>query len=297
MGHSHRPGTVGQRSYRGLAATLVLAAIYMVAEVLGGLWTGSLALLADAGHMLSDVAALGLSLFAIWMTRRPATDQRTFGYHRTEILAALANGAALVAISIFIFVEAIGRFREPPVVQGGPMLVIAAGGLVVNLLGLALLHGGRDESLNLRGAWLHVLTDTLGSIEAMVAGVLIWAFGWRLADPVASILIGLLVAYSSFSLLRESVAVLMEGTPGHLDLDEVRRAILEVTGALDVHDLHAWTITSGFVALSAHVVCAGSRPPGHLLEEVRGRLHEDFGIDHITIQVEPEGFDEGSPAV
>lgn len=261
----------------------------MVAEVVGGLAANSLALLADAGHMLSDVGALGLSLFAIWMAARPSGPGQTFGYHRIEILAALANGATLIALSIWIVVAAVGRLQDPPEVQGPLMLAVAAGGLVVNLVALGILHGGRDESLNVRGAWLHVMADALGSVQAIAAGALIWGLGWHWADAVASIAIAVLIVYSSWSLLQEAVSVLMESAPGHLDVDEVRDAILGVDGVCEVHDLHVWTITSGFVALSAHVVnVAEEGEPADLVPAVREELHHRFGIDHVTIQVEAE---------
>ena len=290
-GHAHESAESRARNARRLAWVLVLAAAYMVAEVVGAALTNSLALLADAGHMLSDSGALALSLFAVWIAQRPPTLTHTYGFHRTEILAALANGAALVAISIYIFVEAYRRIDAPPEVQGGLMMAIAVGGLVVNLLGLWILSGGRDESLNVRGAWLHVLTDALGSVGAMVAGALIWRFGWGWADPVASVLIGLLVLYSSWALLRETVGVLMEGVPAHIDVDEVRAAIDVLPGVVSAHDLHVWTITSGMVALSAHVTVRDAGSPGALLSEIRRALHDRFGIHHVTVQVEPEGFD------
>ncbi|HEX8362703.1 MAG TPA: cation diffusion facilitator family transporter, partial [Longimicrobium sp.] len=218
--HGHAHG--GHANRRRLAVVLVLAAVYMVAEAVGGYLADSLALLADAGHMLSDVGALALSLFAVWIAHRPATPQRTFGYHRTEILAALANGATLIAISIFIFVEAFHRLRDPQPVQGALVMWIAVGGLLVNLLGMWVLHGGRGENLNIRGAWLHMLTDALGSVGAIAGGALVWAFGWYWADPAVSVLIGVLVIYASWGLLKESVSVLLEGTPSHIDLHEVR---------------------------------------------------------------------------
>jgi cobalt-zinc-cadmium efflux system protein len=282
-GHPHLGPPARQRRRLGLALGLVVA--YMAAEVVGGLASNSLALLADAGHMLADAAALGLSLFAVWAAQRPATPRRTFGYHRMEILAALANGAVLIAVSILIVVEAYRRVLAPPAVRGGLMLAVACGGLVVNLAALSILHGGREESLNVRGAWLHALTDTLGSVQAIVAGVLISAFGWEWADPVASGLIGILVVLSAWSLVRDAVAVLMEGVPAGISLAEIVDAIAGVRGVLAVHDLHVWTITSGFVSLSAHVVVTPACEED-VLWRVRGVLHERFGIDHSTIQVE-----------
>ena len=293
-GHSHghnHGGGYGAENRKRLAIVLVLVTLYMVAEVVGGYLTGSLALLADAGHMLSDAAALALSLFAIWIARKPATPRHTYGYYRTEILAALANGATLVAVSAYIFVEAYRRFGEPPEVQGALMMAIATGGLVVNLIGLWILNAGRSESLNVRGAWLHVATDALGSVGAMAAGGLVWAFGWNWADPAASVLIAVLVLYSSWGLLKETVSVLMEGAPGNVDVDEVRESVLALAGVQAVHDLHVWTITSGMVAMSGHVVVDEDRWTEETLREVRRLLHDRFGIDHSTVQLEREAFD------
>lgn len=297
--HHHSAGESGVAS--GLAANrqrlfvaLVLSAAYMVAEIVGGILSGSLALLADAAHMFSDAAALGLSLFAVWISQRPADSRQTYGYYRTEILAALINGATLLAISVFIFLEAYERWQTPRPVEGSLMMIVAAGGLGVNLAMLWILHGGRRASLNLRGAWLHVLTDALGSVQALAAGVLIWAFGWYWADPLASLLIGLLVIYSSWELLKEVVGVLMEGAPAHIDVDEVRRAIRGLPDVLSVHDLHVWTITSGLESLSAHVV-VGERAADEVLTDIRRMLRERFGISHQTIQIEPDGFEEHRP--
>ncbi len=298
MGHSHGESGVGRRGHRRrLAIVLALVSAYLVAEVVGGLLTNSLALLADAGHMLSDAAALALSLFAIWIAERPATPARTYGYYRTEILAALVNGATLIAIVIYIFIEAFQRFRAPPEVMGGLMMTIAAGGLVVNLSGLWILNAGRDESLNMWGAWLHVLTDALGSVGAILGGALIYFFGWSWADPAVSVLIGLLVLYSSWGLLRESVAVLMEGTPGQIDVDAVRDAIASVPAVRGVHDLHVWSITSGLVALSAHVSVEPAGYTQQTLQAIRDELDRRFKIDHATIQLEAHGHGEPKAAV
>jgi len=290
-GHDHgRRSEHGDRDARSrLKIVLWLSIAYMLAEAFGGWFANSLALLADAGHMLSDVAALGLSLFASWIARRPSNPKRTYGYYRAEILAALANAAALVAMSAWIVVEALGRLSAPQAVHGGAMLGIAAGGLVVNLVGLRLLHAGRDQSLNLRGAWLHVGMDALGSLGAMIAGLLAWRLGWIWADPVASVGIALLVVYSSWSLLRQAVDVLMEGTPRGIDADDVRSAILSVPSVRAVHDLHIWTITSGMHALSAHVAVPGDGARFGLVSEIGAVLGNRFGIDHVTIQVEVDG--------
>lgn len=287
--HGSRPAV-----RRRLWLVLLLVVAYMGAEVVGGILSGSLALLADAGHMLSDAGSLGLALFATWFASRPAPPERTYGHHRAEILAALAHGGTLVAVAIFVFVEAWERFRSPPEVEGGLLMVIAIGGLVVNVIGLWVLHGGRNENLNVKGAWLHVMTDALGSLQAIVAGGLILLFGWHLADPIASVVIGILVMYSAWTLTRSAVAVLMEGVPSHLDVDEVRHAIRAIDGVAGVHDLHIWTITSGFVALSAHVVeTPGDAPDGlNLLARVRRTLQDRFGIEHTTIQIEPADFDD-----
>jgi cobalt-zinc-cadmium efflux system protein len=288
--HHHARASAGNK-WR-LVLTLVLAASYMLAEVVGGLLTNSLALLADAGHMLADVAALALSLVALWIAERPPSPRRTYGYYRAEILAALANGATLIGIALTIVVEAFQRLREPPQVLGGPMLAIAIGGLAVNLIGLAVLSGGKQSSLNIRGAWLHVLTDALGSVGAIAAAAIIWTLGWNWIDPVFSIAIGALVIYSAWALVKESVAVLMESVPHGMDVDEVHAAIAAVKSVISVHDLHIWSITTGRDALSAHVVTDHSRAPADLLSELRTLLHDRYHIDQLTIQIEPPEFEE-----
>jgi cobalt-zinc-cadmium efflux system protein len=288
--HAHVHGRAADRKALAIVLGLVLA--YVLAEVIGGLLTNSLALLADAGHMLSDAAALGLSLFALWIAERPPNPRRTYGYYRAEILAALVNGATLIAIAILIFIEACRRFTEPPEVMGGAMMAVAGGGLAVNAMGLWLLNASKSSSLNIRAAWLHVLGDALGSVGAIAAGLLIWAFHWNWADPLASVLIGALVLYSSWSLVKESVAVLMESTPKNLDVDRIRDAIVGLEGVDEMHDLHVWSITSGLDSLSAHVVVADHTEHAAVLRSVRQLLHDQFHIDHITIQIEPAGFEE-----
>lgn len=292
MSHGHDQGSHRGANRRRLGIVLGLVLLYMAAEVIGGLLTNSLALLSDAGHMLSDAASLGLALFALRIAERPPTPERTFGYHRTEILAALANGATLVAIAIYIVVEAWQRFASPEPVQGGGMMAIATGGLLVNLLGMWVLHRGRSDSLNIRGAWLHVLSDTLGSVQAMAAGALIWAFGWSWTDPVAAVLIAVLVVWSAWSLLRDSLNVLMEGTPRHIDATEVGEVLAEIEGVVGVHDLHVWTITSGFESLSAHVRVEGE-DRARILREIRETVRERFGIEHSTVQLEEEPCQDG----
>lgn len=296
MGHDlHHRAAHGERQARNrarLSATLVLTLGYMLAEIVGGWLANSLALLADAGHMFSDAVALGLSLFALWIAQRPPTPQHSFGYYRAEILAALANGAALVAIAIMVLSEAVGRFGQPRVVRGELMLAISVGGLVVNLLGMALLHSSRGESLNIHGAWLHLFTDALGSLAALVAGALVWAYGWHWADPAASLAIAVLVVYSAWGLLVESIAILMESTPRHLDVDQIRDALAAVPGVTEIHDLHVWAITGGLVSLSAHVVLRPDADSRQALVAIRRSLHERFDIDHVTIQIEPAGGED-----
>ncbi len=288
--HAHTPARGS--SSRRLGATLALVSTYLVAEVVAGLWTGSLALLADAGHMLADAAALALSLFAIWLAQRPAPAAHTFGYQRAEILAALANGVALAVVAVFIASEAIGRLGAPPAVAGLPALAVAAGGLAVNLAGLALLHDARNDGLNLRGAWLHVASDALGSVAAMIASAAIWLGDVRIADPLASLAIAALVARSAWQLVRATVDVLLEAAPAHVDVDALRRALSEQPGVVEVHDLHVWTITSGLVSLSCHVEASRDSDGPELLGRLTHELREHRGIQHVTIQLEPKGFRE-----
>lgn len=258
----------------------------MLAEAFGGWFANSLALLADAGHMLTDVAALSLTLAAIWFAARPATPQKTFGYYRLEILAAFVNGIALVLISLWIIYEAFERWSAPPAVKGGELTAIAVGGLIVNIICAWLLHGGHEHNLNVRGAWLHVVGDALGSVAATVAGVLILSFGWFWADAVCSFLISLIIIYGAWNLIKESVNVLLEGTPAHINLKAVEEAIRQTKTVRDVHDLHVWTITSGMEALSVHVVHNETIAPAELLSVIKKDLHDRFGIDHLTIQLE-----------
>ena len=288
-GHSHARASDSRRK---LTTVLVLTAIYMVAEAIGGWWTGSLALLADAGHMLTDVAALALALTAAWFSSRPATSNKTFGYHRLEILAALVNGVALVVISMLILYEAYQRWSVPPAVQGSVVILVATGGLVINLLSAWILHGRHEIDLNMRGAWLHVLSDALGSLGAIIAGALMWLYGWYAADPLFSALIGILIVFSSWRLIRESTNVLLEGTPAHINLAAVEDSILHTDGVSNVHDLHVWTITSGREALSAHVIHAYEVSQPELLKELRAKLYDRFGVDHLTIQMETPDFED-----
>ncbi len=289
--HGHRHGRATD-SRRRLVLVLVLTSVYLVAEAFGGWWTGSLTLLADAGHMLTDVAALSLALLAVWFSSRPATSQKTFGYYRIEIVAALVNGVALVLISLLILYEASQRWSSPPEVRSGTMIAIASGGLVINLICAGILHGRHEIDLNIRGAWLHVMSDALGSVAAIIAGVLMSFYGWYVADPLFSMIISLLIIWSSWTLIRESTNVLLEGTPSHINLAAVENAILETDGVADVHDLHVWTITSGREALSAHVIHSPSISQPELLRDLRAKLQVQFGVDHLTIQMETPDFED-----
>jgi len=280
---------------RQLALALGLTGSYCVVEFVGGWFTNSLALLSDAGHMLSDVTAMGLSLFAAYISTLPVTSQKTFGYYRAEILAAFLNGLALWLVAGIIFREAYYRFFSPPEVHGQGMILIAGVGLLVNLLTAWMLHGAHEANINLRGVFLHVLSDALGSVGALVAGALILWTNWQWADPVTSVLIGFLILLSSFSLVRESVDILMQATPRHLDLAEVQRTLAEVAGVARVHDLHVWTLTSGLFTLTAHVVVNGAHDHHALLNALEQVIQQRFGIDHTTIQLEPQDRQQGEP--
>lgn len=286
--HDHQDHPEARVDQRPLMIALAITAAFMVAEIIGGLVTNSLALLADAGHMATDVAALGLSLFAIWLAKRPATPQRSFGFYRAEILAALINAATLVAVSLYIFWEAFQRIGEPPEVDSGPMLVVAVAGLVANAVSAWVLSrgGGHQHNLNTRGAFLHVIGDMLGSVGAIVAALVMLATGWYLADPLLSALIGLLVLWSAWRLLRESVDVLLESTPEDIDVPDVVRAMNEVPGVAGVHDVHIWTVTSGLVAMSAHVEVANQQEWPRLLGDLTSLVRGRFGIAHVTLQPE-----------
>jgi cobalt-zinc-cadmium efflux system protein len=286
-GHFHEHDHLRSAGRRSLILVLGLTATFMAAEVVGGLLANSLALLADAAHMLADVAAVGLSLFALWFAQRPATPEKTYGYLRLEILAALVNGAALIVIALGIFYGAYQRLRSPEPVEGGLMLGVAVVGLAVNVAAAWLLHRSAGENLNVRGAYLHVLGDLLGSVGAIVAALVILATGWVAVDPLISVLIGLLILVSSWKLVRESVDVLLEAVPSHIDLNEVRRAIDEIPGVDEVHDLHVWTVTSGFLAMSGHAVVRDPAQYQRVLAEIHDRMHDEFGIRHVTVQLEP----------
>ncbi|MGH7463492.1 MAG: cation diffusion facilitator family transporter, partial [Longimicrobiales bacterium] len=241
-------------SKKRLKLVLVMTAAFMVVEFLGGWFSNSLALMADAAHMLTDVAALGLSLFVLWFARRATSVAKTYGYLRLEILAALLNGAVLIVISLFIFWQAWQRLRVPETIAGPLMLTVALAGLIVNIIAAITLHGSAEHNLNVRGAYLHVLGDLLGSVGAIAAALVIMTTGWLPADALISGFVGMLILVGSWKLVRESVDVLLEAVPPHIDLAVVRRALIEVSGVLEVHDLHIWTLTSGFLAMSGHAV-------------------------------------------
>ena len=289
MAHEHDHARAASR--RALAVALALTASYTVVEVVGGVAAGSLALLADAVHMLSDNVALALALVAVWLAARPATPERSFGYKRAEVLAALANGVLLVALAIWIFVEAFMRLRDPGDVLGGWMLVIALIGLVVNIAAGVVLARAREHSVNVDAAFRHVFADLLGSIGVAVAAVVILTTGWVEADPLVSMLIGILVLASAWTILRDSTAILLESTPRGIDADELGRRLAAAPGVVEVHDLHVWTITSGFPALSAHVLVRPGEDCHGRRRELEQLLRVEFGIEHTTLQV--DHADEG----
>jgi len=278
-------------SQRTLLIVLVLTFGYMLAEAIGGYLANSLALLSDAGHMLTDVVALALALFAVRFASRPATPRKTYGFYRLEILAALANGVTLIVLSLLICVEAWRRLRAPEQVQGWTLIWISTGGLAVNLVSAWLLSRSHNESLNVRGAFLHVLGDLLGSVAAIAAGVAVIWRGWTWADPVFSVVISVLIIYSSWRLVADAVNILLEGTPSHINAAAVEEAMRTVIGVRAVHDLHIWTITSGRHAVTAHVVINDASESYRILREVREMLAGRFALTHSTIQVEDPTFD------
>ena len=284
--HAHAYGEQRGRDRRVLALALALVVAFAAVEVAAGWFARSLALLADAAHMLGDAGSLALALFAVWMAAKPATPGRSFGYLRAEILAALANGVALVAVSIWIVVEAYDRLREPAAPLGGWVVAVGVAGLCVNAITAAVLHRAGSRSLNVRAALRHVLADALGSVGVIVSGAIVLATGWTYADPLVSVAIAALVLTTAWSVLRDSVAVLLEATPRGIDAEEVGRAMAAVAGVREVHDLHIWTITSGFPALSAHVLCDGGADCHALRGQLERLLHDRFGLDHTTLQVE-----------
>ncbi len=283
--HRH---THGSRHKHRLLGVFALTAGFLLVEAGVGLWTGSLSLLADAVHMLVDAGGVLLSLLAVWFAERPATPAKTYGYYRVEILAALVNGVVLCVMAVGILVTTYQRIWAPPHVPGGPILVVAVLGLAVNLAGLRLLHAGAGESLNVRSAYLEVLGDAVSSGVVVVTGIVILTTGWVVVDPIAGALIALFLLARTWSLLRQTVNVLLEGAPAHLDVKEIEAALAASPSVRRVHDLHVWTLTSGREAMSAHVVVEPGAPSDKILEELHVMLHGRFGIDHTTIQVETE---------
>lgn len=292
MSHRHHEHSHRAQSKRALAIVLALTAAYTVCEIVGGWLTGSLALLADAGHMLGDSAALGLALVAAWLAGRPATPERSFGYRRAEILAALANGVALAVIAVWVFIEAVRRLDSPQEILGGWMLVVALLGLVVNAVAAWILSRAGDN-LNVRAALRHVFADLAGSVGVAVAAVIVLTTGWERADPIAGMAIGVLILGSSWSIVRDSVSILLEATPAGIDADEVGKRMAGVEGIVEVHDLHIWTITSGFPTLSAHVLVRRGDDCHLRRRELEQLLAREFGLEHTTLQVEHVGERSG----
>jgi cobalt-zinc-cadmium efflux system protein len=276
-----------------LKPALIITSAFLIAEFIGALYTNSLALLADSGHMLTDVAALSLSLAASWFSTRRATPQKTYGFHRVEILVALLNGVILVLIALYIFYAAYGRLTDPPEVHAGWMLVVAIVGLLANLVSAWLLFGEHRESLNIRGAMFHIVSDAIGSAGAIVASLAILLGGYYVADPAISVVVGILILSSSWVLIRDAVDILLEGTPSHVNIVSLQNNLKSVRGVESVHDLHVWTLTSGVLAMSCHVVMSDDRLSRNLvLAEVNELARERFRIDHTTVQIEESGAEK-----
>ncbi len=300
-GHSHGPSVSAGGQHRSrMLVVLGLTSIVLVAEVIGGLITGSLALLADAGHMFTDVAGITLAILAVTFASRPATATRTYGYYRLEILAAVINAVLLFGVAIFILVEAWRRWAEPPQIEGGLMLAFASVGLVANVIGLLLLRRGSQASLNVKGAYLEVLGDTFGSAAVIIAAVVIALTGWERADIVASVLVAAMILPRTWTLLREAVDVLLEAVPKGTDLTAIRQHILDTPGVVDAHDLHVWTLTSGMPVLSVHVVVRdevlADNEGGLVLDALGECLAHHFDVEHCTFQLEPIGHAAHEPA-
>lgn len=284
--------SAGAKNKNGLKIVLLLTATYLVAEVVGGIITKSLALLADAGHMLTDVGGLILALLAIRLAEKPANPQNSYGYYRAEILAALTNAVVLIGVSLYILYEAYQRFLSPPEIQSTPMLIVAGVGLVVNLIGMFILKKGSGESLNMKGAYFEVLSDTLTSIGVIVAAIIMLTTGWYYADPLISAGIGLFILPRTWILLKDAVRVLLEGTPYDVDIVKLRDTIKNIRGIKDVHDLHVWSLTSGVNAMSAHVVIEGVNSESEMLTTINKTVKSEFKIFHTTIQLELPNYTE-----
>lgn len=293
-GHSHAsappPGTAAGKHKSRLAAALGLTTSFMLVEVVGGIWTGSLALLSDAAHMMTDAGGLVLALIAIRFAERPATPKNTYGYARMEVLSALANAVVLLLLTVYILYEAYKRFFEPPEILSGPMLVVAVVGLSVNLVSMRLLSAGSGESLNVKGAYFEVLADMLGSLGVIVAAVVIMFTGWRLADPIIGAAIGLFIVPRTWILLKQAVHILMEGTPPEIDMALIEKELMSIANVSAAHDLHVWTLTSGVYAMSGHLVVDDLTQQGAVLTAAHAAMRKEFHIDHLTIQVEAQNF-------
>lgn len=291
-GHSHTHESAA--SIKSLRLSLVLTATLLVAEVVGGIMSNSVALLADAGHMLTDVGALGLSLFVAWFAQNASTSQKTFGYLRWEILAAFLNGGMLLLISVWIMWESILRMGNPEPVEGGLMLGVAAAGLVVNIVSARILHGAASHSVNVRGAYLHVISDLLASVGTVVAAILIRYTGWLIADPIASLLTTALIIRGAWKLVREAVDILLESTPKHIPVEAVRKQLQAIPNIESVHDLHVWAVTPQMVTMSVHAVVREPSTHQHVLEHVHDAMRL-FGIEHVTVQIERDDMGTREP--
>lgn len=296
-GHSHgvpgrsRPGGSAAAQHKSrLKWALALTASFMLVEVIGGLLTGSLALIADAAHMLTDAGGLVLALVAIAFGERPATPQKTFGYVRMEVLSALANAVVLLVVTMFVLYEAYDRFLDPPPVLGWPMMAVAIAGLIVNLISMKLLSAGSSDSLNVKGAYFEVMSDMLGSLGVLIAAVVILLTGWTLADPLVGAGIGLFIIPRTWMLLREAIHILMEGTPPHVDLTLLEKTLLAIPGVTAVHDLHVWTITSGVDSMSCHLVIADMARSRETLAAAQAAMRDTYGLTHSTIQIEDQAL-------
>lgn len=286
-GHHHH-GDARKIDRKRLLTVILLSGTFMVVEAISGFMTGSLALIADAGHMLGDVAALALAFFAIWLSSRPAGPTKTYGYHRSEILAALANSVLLVLISIFVLVEALQRLAHPPEVHSVQMLVVAIFGLCINLVSMRLLSDRQDNSLNTRAAYLEVMSDMLASLGVILAAVIMMTTGLYIVDPIISAVLSLFILWRTWGLLKESIDILMESAPGHVDLEDLSQSILQVDGVVAAHDMHVWTITSGMISMSGHVILGQGADSERVLGSLKDILEHEYGIAHTTIQLESE---------
>lgn len=296
-GHSHPAPSAGGKFRRPLIIAFTLTATFMIVEFVVGFAVNSLALISDAAHMGTDVLGLGMALAAITLANRPATSQRTYGLYRLEVLAALANGILLFAVAGYVIYEAIQRFSEPPEIPGVPLLIVAGVGLVINLISFRLLMAGSKESLNLKGAYLEVLGDLLGSIGVIVAAVVLLTTGWAYADPIIGVGIGLFILPRTWKLTRQALRILLEVAPPHIEMDKLRAAVLAVDGVAEVHDLHVWTITSGIESASGHVVITPGSNYREVLDSVLAVLRDEYHIEHATIQCEPAAFEEPTTPV